>query len=145
MTRRRDLTGFGSAPLDDQPGVQPDSGELDRPPSTERHDRVRITLSIPVDSADALRQASERDGRFYLDIVGEAFTAHRSEVAETYRQTARSSSLGARPLRRRRPPGRVQVALVLTARGLAELDEAAREVELDRSSYVAELLARHLG
>jgi hypothetical protein len=138
MTRHgRDLSGFQSTPPTDTDAFRPPT---DRP----AEERARITLSIPVDIAQTLRSKSESDGLYYIDIIGAAFSAHRAGVEADYGRKAPVSPLGGSPLRRRQPPGRVQIALVLSSDGLAELDRAAGAVELDRSSYVSELLVRHL-
>ncbi len=146
--RKRDLAGFGSRPMPPPPEtgrakaavpatnlppvVQP---RRERPPA-----KKRITLSLPTEVAALLRDESTQSDRYYLDIILSAFGRREIEILEAYRNLNADQTLGLRPLKRRKEPGRVQVALLISANDLDRLDASAKAVRLDRSSYVTELL-----
>lgn len=146
----RDLSGFQSVPpppphrRDDRGNAPDHPSETDHESGGAPEERRRITLSLPTGVAARLREAAASGDRYYLDIIGTAFAAHHEEIERAFMDRAPASPLGERPRHRKHPPGRVQVALALPAGGLAELDTRAARVELDRSSYVTELLDRHL-
>lgn len=158
--RKRDLGGFADKAVVPPPRrlTHTDSTAqptLPTPPSTPREGatkpssvrrarpaaKQRITLSLPTEIAGWLKQESEDTDRYYLDIILGAFASGRPFVEAEFRRGTNDSNLGIRPLKRRREPGRVQVALLIPASDLQILDAAATAVRLDRSSYVAELLS----
>jgi hypothetical protein len=89
-----------------------------------------------------LKTASETEGRFYLDLILAAFVEHNQAIRRQVDLARAESSVGIRPFRKRTMPGRVQVALLIPAADLAQIDEAARQAGVDRSTYVGLLLTQ---
>ncbi len=161
--RRRNLSGFGAVPKPPRPAAQPPdpSGSPAPPPVAPQRPsaptprarrssalagrgspKKRITLSLPVETAARLKEMSQESGRYYLDLILDAFIHGQDEIQAEVDSVLASTDLGLRPLRRRAAPGRVQVALLIPRSDLDSLDEAATAARLDRSGYVAELLDR---
>lgn len=140
--RKRDLSGFGLAPSDPDVPTPPRSPHS-RPPRLRARPartrsasraKTRITLSLPTQVAVDLRRAAERHDRFYLDLVLEAFVDHAAAV---------EADLAGSPSRpRQRAAGRTQIPLNILPEDLAVLDAGAKQLDLDRSAYVTELLTR---
>lgn len=102
--------------------------------------KKRITLSLPIAIAKKLRESAARTQRTYLEVILEAYEAHASRVLNRANEPS-SQFEGLRPIRRRWPQGRVQVALLIHAGDLRVIDASTEEVQLDRSGYVSELIA----
>lgn len=149
--RNRDLSGFGGSvprppprPTSEEPPIvrRPPPSVGEARPDEPRPKTKRITLSLPVETALWLKTAAAAEGRFYLDLILDAFIHGRRLIQSEVDAALGDSMTGMRPLRRRTPPGRVQVALLIPEDDLAALDQAAAAARLDRSGYVAELLER---
>lgn len=158
MSARRDLSGFHApakvvAPVVTQSSKAPKLAAVKPSRTAERlsrhseHDTLaatakkRITLSLPTAIADKLKTIADADGRYYLEIILSAFLEHAAELTANG-PDASSPFKSHHPRRRRRPAGRVQVALLIHPDDLALIDGAADEVLFDRSSYIAELIER---
>lgn len=115
--RRRDLSAF------EQPARPPSS-----PAAPLRQSMARITLSLPVSIADALRTASIRRAVGYRALIVNAVESHGPRVQEL---TAHA-------------PGRTQVPLNLPGDDLMAIDRAAHRIDANRSAFVAECLSRYL-
>ncbi|MBK5267568.1 MAG: hypothetical protein JJE47_09050 [Acidimicrobiia bacterium] len=89
-----------------------------------------------------LRSTADTEQRIYLDIIQSAFVAHADEVEdELIKSRDRPSATGSR---RRAGSGRTQIPLNILKEDLKVLDERVKALNLDRSTYVAELLVREL-
>ncbi|MDF1596700.1 MAG: hypothetical protein P1T08_11525 [Acidimicrobiia bacterium] len=164
MSRRRDLSGFGAK---SQPAPQPAqapeahppaAGETPSPrsprapkkrtrlpaPSTRKSQTRRITLSLPTTLASELKAVTRRDATYYIDIILNALVDHAGPLRDQRTAARRLGTLKVVAPRRRRPPGRTQVPLNIGEEALAQIDQAARELGMNRSAYVAELLERAL-
>lgn len=152
----RDLSGF-ARPTSPEPATvvplravpdEPEPTSDDAPETVVRrattNQKKRITLSLPTPVADRLKEAAERYSRFYLDLILESFAALESHLQSEYDEITADAPVGLRPLRRRNGAGRSQIALVLPETDLAQIDEAAAGVGLERSAYLAFLLDRAL-
>lgn len=150
MSSRRDLSGFSAtatkpAPRKPKPNpratlpspIKPDSVATKPKPSKRR----RITLSLPTDTAAKLKRIAAQEELYYLDIVLAAYMDHGEAIA-TDLDTTDSPLVGYNPARRRRPSGRVQIPLAIDPSDLLVLDTAAKNLAIDRSSYVTELIDR---
>lgn len=124
--RTRDFSGFFAEPAF----------------ADERTVRRRITLSLPPDAAGHLKRYAVDTRRYYLDVVLDAFVHHEASIQHEFEIASADTDVELRPLKRRNPPGRVQIPLQISPQDLAAIDQAADAVRLDRSSYVAELLRR---
>jgi len=144
--RKRDLSGFAVPPS--PPGAPPQHGPPKRsgpppppapvapkPPNQARAiKKRRITLSLPTAIAARLRETAEREDRFFLDIVLDAFGKHAPIID--------AELTGIDPASRDRSAGRTQIPLNIFPEDLAKVDRQAGRLNLDRSAYVAELLIR---
>lgn len=154
MSGSRDLSGFGTPPVD-RPATRrptPPKPEAVTPtrkvassrkqpagPTAEPPSKRRINLSLPLAVAEDLRRFTESENTFYLDVVLRAHALHGEGA-----RSALQPGSGPPPLRRRKPLGRVQIALAVPTGALAELDREAASLDIDRSSYVTELLTVYL-
>ena len=157
MSRSRDLSGFGtssrsSAPVEPKIEVAPPPKPVRIRPSaskkpTQKREPAetgqrRITLSLPTALAQDLRTVTRRDATYYIDVILNAFLDHAAELGETRSAPRSIGGVAVPPPRRRRPPGRTQIPLNIEEGVLAEIDLAAHQLRMDRSTYVAELLKR---
>lgn len=111
-----------------------------RSPGRTRAKKKRINISLPISLADRLRAHTDRLDTYYLDVIVRAHARHGAEVI-----AAHQPDPGAEPiLRRKRPLGRVQVALTIEPEKLAAIDRDAESARLDRSAFVAEVLQREI-
>lgn len=119
------------------------SGENSSPPTKPKTAaKQRVTLSLPTQVAVLLRSTADTEQRIYLDIIQSAFVAHADEVEDDLiKSRDRLSTTGGR---RRAGSGRTQIPLNILKEDLKVLDERVKAVNLDRSTYVAELLVREL-
>ncbi len=109
--------------------------------SAPKQHKRRINLSLPVAVADALRRYSQKQSTYYVDVILRAHALHGKTVLAQFEATP-----GTAPrLRHRKPLGRVQVALTIKPEMLAAIDRDAELAGLDRSAFVAELLALTVG
>lgn len=164
MSRTRDLSGFeakshprpkpaptseappaaGDTPSPPPPRPAPQKG-TPRPATSTRKSQIRrITLSLPTTLANDLKAVTRRDATYYIDIILNALVDHAEALRDQRTASRRLGALEVVAPRRRRPPGRTQVPLNIGEEALAELDHAARELGMNRSAYVAELLERAL-
>lgn len=160
MTRSRDLSGFGATP---QPKPQVEKPKATKPkpaPRTQdtemrRDGRARtrsapsrktkrITLSLPTDIADDLKEERRRESTYYLDIILDAFLEHSAGLVVERRESPRIGGMAVTGRRKRRPSGRTQIPLVVPEGVLAEIDKTAEDLGLDRSAFVSALLERAL-
>lgn len=89
-----------------------------------------------------LRTTADTEQRIYLDIILSAFVAHADAVeSDLIKDRERLSPTGSR---RRAGSGRTQIPLNILKEDLKVLDQRVRALNIDRSSYVAELLVREL-
>ena len=115
--RRRDLSAF------EQPAVQ-----RSVPAAAPQRSMARITLSLPVSIAEALRHASIRRAIGYRALIIEAVEAQGGRIRELAPHG----------------PGRTQVPLNLPGDDLMAIDRAAHRIDANRSAFVAECLSRYL-
>ena len=115
--KRRDLSAF------ERP-----AGHRSTPTTAPRRSMARITLSLPVSIADALRTASIRQAIGYRALITNAVEAHGALIRELTSHA----------------PGRTQVPLNLPGDDLMAIDRAAHRVDANRSAFVAECLSRYL-
>ena len=162
MTRQRDLSGFGveapprpvsrpatvprpevlSVPPPPRPEGNANSASSSPPTKPKAAAKQRVTLSLPTQVAMLLRSTADTEQRIYLDIIQSAFVAHADEVEnELIKSRDRLSTTGGR---RRAGSGRTQIPLNILKEDLKVLDERVKALNLDRSTYVAELLVREL-
>lgn len=141
MRAARDLSGFGTAATDGRRkgSSAPGKGSRSRPVDPAMK---RITLSLPIATADVLRARVAAESTYYLDIIVDLHLGYAAEAAgeqatETEVPAAMPASL---ELRRRPPAGRVQIPLNIPTAVLGHLDAMADELEISRSAYVTELL-----
>lgn len=140
----RDLSGFG-APTTPRPTTPlPRAERRAKPASNDRRPArkaksssrrqapatTRITLSLPIATAEALRLHVAEESTYYLDVILHCHDQHTPSAPPT-------------GLRRRRPPGRIQIPLNIPADRLREIDGAAEQRQLSRSNYLTEILDRH--
>lgn len=172
MTRKRDLSGFGATPPN-QPARQavtvPDTQPTLLPPPPSRRStaveelppvsepgaaaegqstkrkkaaKQRITLSLPTQIATMLRTTADTEQRIFLDIILSAFVSHADKVeSELVHERDRLGPSGGR---RRAGSGRTQIPLNILKEDLKVLDLRVKALNMDRSSYVTELLLREL-
>jgi hypothetical protein len=108
--------------------------------STARAAKQRITLSLPIAIAKKLKDTATRSQRTYLEVILGGYVEHAASIQ--HRATEASSQFeGLRPIRRRWPQGRVQVALLIHPGDLRILDDGAAGARLDRSGYISEVIA----
>lgn len=146
MTRARDLSGFN---VDPGSAKGPDSDPPTAPGPTQKTqprakavERRRVTLSLPWNVAAALRNAASESDRYFFDIIVEAFSSHAVGVTDSAK--AGRLMIGVQSPRRF-SGGRTQIPLTMATDDLGVLDDRAALLGLNRSAYVAELLAAHLG
>lgn len=108
--------------------------------STQRPRKRRITLSLPIAIGRKLKDLSDRGDRTYREVILEAYLEHAESIQARARE-ASSPFLGLGTIRRQGPQGRVQVALLIHTDDLGIIDGSAKRARLDRSGYVAELIA----
>ena len=172
MTRKRDLSGFGAAAptqstrravtvpgtqptsvppppsgrstaVDDLPPASKSGAAADgQPPKRKKATKQRITLSLPTQIATMLRTTADTEQRIFLDIILSAFVSHADEVeSELVHERDRLGPSGGR---RRAGSGRTQIPLNILKEDLKVLDLRVTALNMDRSSYVTELLLREL-
>jgi len=89
-----------------------------------------------------LRTTADTEQRIFLDIILSAFVSHADDVeVELVRERSRVGPTGGR---RRAGSGRTQIPLNILREDLKVLDQRVSALNLDRSSYVTELLLREL-
>ena len=172
MTRKRDLSGFGApaptpsarpqvtvpdakpttvppppsarptALVDLPPSPKPATEPGDQPLKRKKATKQRITLSLPTQVATMLRTTADTEQRIFLDIILSAFVSHADDVeAELVHERNRVGPTGGR---RRAGSGRTQIPLNILREDLKVLDQRVSALNMDRSSYVTELLLREL-
>lgn len=172
MTRKRDLSGFGAAAparsarpavtdpatrptavppppssrstaVDEMPLLAKPEADPDRhPEKRKKAAKQRITLSLPTQVATMLRTTADTEQRIFLDIILSAFVSHADEVERELVHDR--DRLGPSGGRRRAGSGRTQIPLNILREDLKVLDLRVAALNIDRSSYVTELLVREL-
>ncbi len=102
----------------------------------------RITLSLPIAAADALRAKVAAESTYYLDIIVDLHLGYAAEMSGEQEADAEDSPAmpASLELRRRPPAGRVQIPLNIPTAVLVHIDTMADDLQISRSAYVTELL-----
>ena len=137
-----------------QPGPQPSAQHTAAPPGAQRRRRAapehypaavlaktKATIRLPAETARRLRAWTGTNGRTIADTVLSAYLEHGDELRRSFEGSPRLR-LGLAAVTEDGP--KVPVFLRATPAALAELDAAAADLQMTRSSLVAALLSRHL-
>ena len=97
-------------------------------PPRQSHDSrpIRVTLNLPVVTAERLRTRAEEESTYYLDVVVHCFAAYSTASPEP----------AADGFRRRPPAGRIQIPINVAPDVLATIDAAAARAGDSRSAYL---------
>lgn len=139
---RRDLSAFDTAPA-------PATASVATPRATSKPARrrtpprkrprpptsTRITLSLPIATAEALRERASAEATFYLDVV---LHCHRRDLDAT------AATDDAEGFRRRAPAGRIQIPLNIATADLRSIDASASAMDLSRSNYLTVAIDRYV-
>ena len=137
-----------------QPAPQPSPQHTAAPPGAQRRRRAaperdpaavlaktKATIRLPAETARRLRAWTGTNGRTIADTVLSAYLEHGDELRRSFEGSPRLR-LGLAAVTEDGP--KVPVFLRATPAALSELDAAAADLQMSRSSLVAALLSRHL-